>query len=175
MELNSALQINTNRLILKLIHEKYIDDIFFNFNENVTRYMPFNPSKNKIDIVNFVENSKKNFINKTEIAFVILDFESNFIGCCGIHNINLKSAELGLWLKENSQSQGFGSEIIISLIEFIEQNLKLEYIIYPVDQENIKSRKILEKLGFEVFKTYQEYKNDIINLNIIEYRKYYCR
>lgn len=122
----------------------------------------------------FVKSSKKNLLAKTDVVFVILDHEGLFIGCYGIHKIKPISTEVGLWLKEESQNQGFGTEAIIALIEFIEQYFSIEYIIYPIDKENIRSRKIPEKLGFTVFKTYNQQKNELINLNIIEYRKYYA-
>lgn len=175
MELNSNLLIKTNRLMLKPIHEDYIDDINANFTPAITKYMPHNPEGDRNDIVNFVERSKKELIAKTDLVLVILDQEEKFIGCCGIHHINPISVEIGLWLKEEAQNQGFGTEAIIGLIEFIEQYFSIEYIIYPVDRENIKSRNIPEKLGFKAVKTYSHQKNELIKLNIIEYRKYYSR
>ena len=40
----------------------------------------------------------------------------------------------------------------------VEQNFEFNYIIYPVDKENIRSRKIAEKLGFLPFETYKKKK-----------------
>ncbi|MEA9414931.1 GNAT family N-acetyltransferase [Flavobacterium sp. PL02] len=173
MKLNTNIFIKTKRLILKPIEEKYIDDIYESFTSEVTKFMPFNPKANKNEIIDFVLNSKKGLLEKTDIVFVVLDIDEKFTGCCGIHNINPESIEVGLWLKKESQGQGFGTEIITKIIEFIEQNFKVEYILYPVDEENIASRKIPEKLGFIPFKTYKKRKTDTIDLNIIEYRKYY--
>jgi len=175
MELNSNLSIKTTRLMLKPIHEDYIDDIHANFTPKVTRYMPHNPKGDRIDTVNFVERSKEQLIAKTDLIFVMLDQEEQFIGCCGITHINPISVEIGLWLKEEAQNQGFGTDAVIGLIKFIEQYFSIEYIIYPVDSENIRSRNIPEKLGFTAFKTYSQQKNERITLNIIEYRKYYAR
>lgn len=175
MELNSNLSIKTNRLMLKPMHEDYIYDINANFTPAVTKYMPHNPKGDRIDSVNFVERSKKDLIAKTDLVFVILHQEEQFIGCCGIHHINPISVEIGLWLKEEAQNQGFGTEVVTGLIEFIEQYFSIEYIIYPVDKENIRSRNIPEKLGFKAFKTYSQQKSELLKLNIIEYRKYYTR
>lgn len=61
----------------------------------------------------------------------------------------------------------------MNLIEFLENNFTFEYIIHPVDQENIASKKIPEKLGFIPYKRYQKNKGTSSFLNIIEYRKYY--
>ncbi|WP_428231437.1 GNAT family N-acetyltransferase [Flavobacterium sp.] len=172
MEFNSSIVINTNRLIFEPIHEKYIDDINLSFTQEVTKYMPFNPNGDKNEIINFVESAKKKLIQKTDIVFVVLNLKREFLGCCGIHNINKESVELGLWLKKEYQNQGFGTEIINVLIDFVEQNFEFNYIIYPVDKENIRSRKIPEKLGFLPFETYKKKKNDLIDLHIIEFRKY---
>lgn len=47
------------------------------------------------------------------------------------------------------------------------------YLIYPVDKENVSSRRIPEKLGFFVFAEYKKAKDENTFLHIIEYRKYY--
>lgn len=174
MQLNSKIRINTERLVLKPISEEFIPEVNQYFTTDITVYMPYDPDGNKQDTINFVQSSIKNLRNQTEIVFVILDKNTqNFIGCCGIHNINPESVEIGLWLKKDSQSKGIGKETVTSLLHFIEANFYVDYTIYPVDEENIRSRKIPQGLGFEEFKRYLKPKNDIKNLNIIEYRKYY--
>lgn len=173
MNLNQDIILTTNRLILSPVREEFIDDINTNFTKEITEFMPFNPVGDKNEIINFVKNSKMNLLEKKEIVFVILNKQQEFIGCCGIHNINKESVEVGLWIKKNAQNQGFGLEIVTCLIDYIEKNLKISYIIYPVDKENIRSRKIPEKLGFVAYQTFKEYKNEQKDLDIIEYRKYY--
>lgn len=150
----------------------HIDDISTNFTQEITTYMPFNPNGDRNETLNFVKNAKDNLIQKTDIVFVVLNLKREFIGCCGIHNISKESVELGLWLRKESQSLGLGTEVINVLIDFIEQNFKLNYIIYPVDKENFRSVKIPEKYGFIPFKTYKQKKNDSSDLCIIEFRKY---
>ncbi|MBV8326474.1 GNAT family N-acetyltransferase [Chryseobacterium sp.] len=104
---------------------------------------------------------------------VALDIHGDCIGCCGIHNITEESIELGLWLKVSAQGRGLGNEIITVLIEFLENNFIFKYILYPVDEKNIPSKKIPEKLGFIQAKKYKKFKNVITDLTILEYRKYY--
>ncbi|WP_106917424.1 GNAT family N-acetyltransferase [Chryseobacterium aurantiacum] len=173
MMLNPNIKIKTERLTLQPVEDSYIDDILEHFTSDVTRYMPFNPQGSRNDIVSFVEESKKNLLQNTDLVMVALDSNGDFTGCCGIHNITEESIELGLWLKKNSQGNGLGTEIIIALIEFLENNFTFKYILYPVDEENIASKQIPEKLGFILFKRYTKYKNPVTNLTILEYRKYY--
>ncbi|MCQ9637105.1 GNAT family N-acetyltransferase [Chryseobacterium sp. WG14] len=173
MILNKDIRIKTDRLILQPVEDLYIDDINTCFTAEVTRYMPFNPHGDRNDILVFVEESKKLLLKNTDLVMVALDDDNNFMGCCGIHSITEESVELGLWLKKDAQGIGLGTEIIVSLIEFLESNFTFKYIVYPVDQENIASRRIPEKLGFIPFKKYQKNKSPSSFLNIIEYRKQY--
>jgi len=158
MILNKDIRIKTDRLVLQPVDELYIDDINTCFTAEVTRYMPFNPDGDRNDILAFVQESKKLLLKNTNLVMVVLDYNNSFMGCCGIHNITEESVELGLWLKKSAQGLGLGTEIIVSLIEFLENNFTFQYIMYPVDQENIASRKIPEKLGFTLFKTYKKIK-----------------
>ncbi|ASW74781.1 hypothetical protein IQ37_18880 [Chryseobacterium piperi] len=173
MRLNKNIKIKTERATLRAVEDLYIDDILEHFTNEVTRYMPFNPQGNRKDIISFINESKRTLSQNTDLVMVSLDSNGNFIGCCGIHNITAESVELGLWLKKDSQGKGLGTEIITALIEFLENNFTFKYILYPVDEENIASKKIPEKLGFVPFKKYQKNKNSTTNLNIVEYRKYY--
>lgn len=173
MILSPSIEIKTKHLTLRPVEDLHIDDILEHFTNEVTRYMPFDPQGNRQDIVTFVNESKRSLSQNTDLVMVALDSNGDFAGCCGIHNITEESVELGLWLKKSSQGKGLGTEIITILIEFLEKNFTFEYILYPVDEENIASRKIPEKLGFIPAKKYKKYKNHVTDLNIVEYRKYY--
>ncbi|ASK31832.1 GNAT family N-acetyltransferase [Chryseobacterium sp. T16E-39] len=173
MILHKNITIKTGHLILQPVDDLYIDDILQHFTSEITRYMPFNPKGNRNEIISFVNESKRTLLENTDLVMVVLDLNKNFIGCCGIHNITEESIELGLWLKKSAHGKGFGTEIIKNLIQFAEDNFTFRYILYPVDQDNIASRKIPEKFDFSPFKKYKKEKDSITDLNIVEYRKYY--
>ncbi|MEJ5048204.1 GNAT family N-acetyltransferase [Chryseobacterium culicis] len=173
MILSPSIEIKTKRLVLQPVKDLYIDDILEHFTNEVTRYIPFDPKGSRQDIITFVNESKRTLLQNTDLVMVALDSDGDFAGCCGIHNITKESVELGLWLKKSSQGKGLGTEIIKTLIEFLEKNFTFKYILYPVDEENIASRKIPEKLGFIPAKKYKKNKNHLIDLNIVQYRKYY--
>ncbi|MDR6371652.1 RimJ/RimL family protein N-acetyltransferase [Chryseobacterium bernardetii] len=173
MILSQSIEIKTKRLTLSPVKDLHIDDILEHFTNEVTRYMPFNPQGNRQDIITFVNESKRTLLQNTDLVMAAIDSDRDFIGCCGMHNITEESVELGLWLKKSSQGKGLGTEIITALIEFLEKNFTLNYILYPVDEDNRASRKIPEKLGFIPAKKYKKQKNHLTDLNIIEYRKYY--
>jgi RimJ/RimL family protein N-acetyltransferase len=60
------------------------------------------------------------------------------------------SPELGLWLKESAHGQGFGREVVASLIEWGHASFGKESFSYPVAVENTASRRIAENLHGKV-------------------------
>lgn len=170
----SQIKIETKRLKLVSVSGKYKDEILREFTPQITRYMPYTPNGNEEEVQDFLDKAKLGLINGADFVFASIHKDNEiFLGCCGIHNITEDAMELGLWLKTDVHGQGFGTEIIEGLINFIEGNLKFNYLIYPVDKENAPSRRIPEKLGFSVFGAYKKAKDENTFLNIIEYRKYY--
>lgn len=170
----SQMRIETNRLNLIPVSDKYKDEILREFTPQITRYMPYTPRGDEGEVQDFLDKAKLGLINGTDFVFASIDKDNGiFLGCCGIHNITEDSIELGIWLKVDVHGQGYGTEIIEGLIKFIEENLKFNYLAYPVDEQNLPSRRIPEKLGFSVFGAYKKPKDETTFLNIVEYRKYY--
>ena len=60
------------------------------------------------------------------------------------------SPELGLWLKESVHGQGFGLEVVATLVEWGHATLGKASFIYPVAVQNTASRRIAEKLRGEI-------------------------
>ncbi len=164
--------INTDRLILQPVSDEFKFDIWREFTAEVTKYMPFTPNGDIKVTEDFIYRSNQELIENRSIHLCIIKKESNeFLGVCGLHNIDTKAVEIGLWLKVNAHGIGYGTEVVRALINFAEKNLDIEYLYYPVDKDNIASRNIPEKLDFIQATTYLKMKNDNENLDIIEYRK----
>lgn len=171
--MQSHLNVETERLNLLPVSDKYKNDILREFTAQITRYLPFTPKGNEKEVQDFLDKSRQGLIDGSDIVFVSTEKSSKaFLGCCGIHHISAESMTLGLWLKADIHGQGFGTEIIRGLINFIEVNFKPKYLIYPVEKDNIASRRIAEKLGFTMFKKYTQIKDEHTVLHMIEYRKY---
>ena len=95
-----------------------------------------------------------------------------FLGLVGIHSLDTKFPEYGIWLKKSAHGNGFGKEAVHALNDWMEKNWDYEYIIYPVDVRNTCSRKIPISLGGKEFRQY-EAKNMSGNiLQMVEYHIY---
>lgn len=61
------------------------------------------------------------------------------------------SAELGYWIGEDYQGQGYATEASEALINRAFGELDIERIYASFRQENLASKRVLEKLGFEYY------------------------
>ncbi|MEO1432837.1 MAG: GNAT family N-acetyltransferase [Cyanobacteria bacterium J06632_19] len=165
------IEIKCDRLLLKSISLAYKKPIFKTFTEDITTYMYPRPAKNITETASFIRNSLEGMKNQHELILVILNKNSQeFLGCAGIHRINTKHPEFGIWLKKAAHRQGYGLEAIAAMKNWCEENLDSEYFTYRVDEENYPSRRIPEKLGGQIVRTYQKRNLSGRILNLVEYR-----
>ena len=86
----------------------------------------------------------------TDLHFVIrLKDDGEFLGRAGLHAIGNAEPELGIWIKETAQSRGFGSEAIAALAAWAAPRFGIANFvrIWPVAEENVRSRRLAETLG----------------------------
>jgi len=169
----SNITIKTDRLILKGISLDYKDEIFKEFTPEIVFYM-FPKSPDKIEeTIEFVETSVDKNKAGSDFATVIIDKKNGeFIGCGGLHHIDSSTPELGIWIKKSSHGQGYGKEAIVALKGWADKNIKYEYILYPVVDENIPSRKIPEFLGCKIEREYDKLSLNGRKHHLVEYRIY---
>lgn len=134
---------------------KYKEEIFKEFTEEITRYMRPCAPKKLSEIETFIHETTERIENNQELVVTILKQESQeFLGCAGIHEVDRKDPELGIWLKKAAHGNKYGLETIAALKSWADTNLSYEYCRYPVDRANIASRKIPEALGGKVVKEF---------------------
>ena len=61
------------------------------------------------------------------------------------------SAELGYWIGEDYQARGYATEACRILIKRAFEDLNIKQIFATYKQENIASKRVLEKLGFKYY------------------------
>lgn len=137
--------IKSLRLKLIPINLKYTADIFNNFTKDITTYMYPKPAEKISESRSFVKASVKNIREGKELLLIILEKDTEeFIGCLGIHSINTKTPELGIWTKKSAHGNGYGLEAASAVIEFLRDKMEFDYLRYPVDKRNVASRRIPE-------------------------------
>jgi len=148
----SAVEIVGERVRLVSITNKYETDIFHEFTTAITRYMFPKPPETIDGTRAFIQRSQETMQAGNNLQLVILQRETGeFLGCCVLHGKdNGRKPELGLWLKASAHGHRYGREAITVLVEWAKTHLEVDGFIYPVDRQNIASRKIPESLGGQI-------------------------
>jgi RimJ/RimL family protein N-acetyltransferase len=153
----SNITIETKNLLLKGITLDYKDDMFREFTPEITTYMFPKPAEKIEETIAFINSSIKENTEGSNLQIVILDKKNGeFLGCGGLHHIDAKTPELGIWIKKSAHGHGYGKETMAALKEWADENLDYEYILYPVVEENYASKRIPEFLGGKVMKEYEK-------------------
>lgn len=100
----------------------------------------------------FIKNSLNNFINSDGYPEAIgIIYKNKIIGVIGFNHVDKRNkyAIIGYWLGEKFQGKGIMTKTTKTLINIAFNELKLNRIEIRVASENIKSRKIPERLGFQ--------------------------
>lgn len=165
--------LESSRLILKPISLEYKSEVFQEFTSEITTYMYPLPADDLRKTQKVIADMIQRIKNKTDLILVILNKDNfEFLGLCGIHNIDTSTPELGIWTKKSAHGNGFGREAIHLLKDWVDKNLEYEYLSYPVDKRNIASRKIPESLGGQVVREFHQTNMSGNLLDEVEYRIY---
>lgn len=145
--------LNTERLLLKPISKKYLEQIYKHFSDpEVTKYMD-------IDVLGSIKEAEEivdYYISKEDKKqcyrwVIIRKSDNKFIGTCGFNSWEKNRAnrsEIGYDLSRDFWKQGYMSEAVKRLIKHGFEVLKLHRIEAKVTKGNAPSCKLLERLHF---------------------------
>jgi [ribosomal protein S5]-alanine N-acetyltransferase len=167
-------EIVTERLILRPTDLIDLNPIAKYFTDSITRFMYPPAARSSMDVAPFIANSIEGLSNNTnlQLTAVIKDAPDEFVGCLGLHKPTTSAPELGIWIAEKFHGKGLGFEAIEALCGWAAEEIECDYLKYPVDKDNIASRRIPEKLGGEIEDEYDKITPDGRTLNLVEYRLY---
>ena len=108
-------------------------------------------------------NVIKTIFSKKETYAIIS--KGKIVGCVGLlfypncnHDWGKDSAEIGYWVGEEFQNKGIATKASKILVERAFKELNVNAIYGTYDLDNVKSKRVLEKLGFKFYKE-MEYTN----------------
>jgi len=166
-------RIESERLLLVPISMQYKEEIFKEFTKEITTFMHPAPAKNISETEGFIKDSIKGLAEGSNLQLIILTRDSEeFLGCAGLHHINGKTPEMGVWLKKSAHGKRYGKEAMEAIKKWADKNLKYDYLLYPVVDKNAPSRKIPESLGGKIEREYDQENLRGNMLHLVEYRIY---
>jgi [ribosomal protein S5]-alanine N-acetyltransferase len=168
-----SFSITTDRLVLTPVSLNYKEEMFREFTHEITKLMYPSTPKSIDEVISFIEASINGFVERQEIVVAILHKETReYLGNAGLHQINSRTPELGIWIKKRGQGNGYGREAIKALKEWADKNLLYDYVKYPVHIDNHVSRTIPESLGGIVKDEYDKMNQAGVMFRAVEYRIY---
>ena len=89
--------------------------------------------------------------NSNNQRFIVLNEDNIVIGMANLLNINLKdgNAEHGLLLDKNFQGKGYGTSIVLAIMNYVFNELRLKRLETTIIENNVSSVNLFIKLGWK--------------------------
>lgn len=166
-------RLESERLLMVPISDKYTEDVFNEFSDDITTFMYPKQANDISETEEFVRKKEEELKQGITLQLVVLEKRGQeFLGCAGLHHTDTKTPELGIWIKKSAHGHGFGKEAMTAVKQWADQNLQYDYILYPVDEKNMASRSIPESMGGQIEREYDETGLAGNKLHLLEYRIY---
>jgi len=140
--------------------EYELEDIANNNRDNKLWLDDF-PSEGDLRISRLMQLTGPHAIGTTNLFQLRLRSTGEACGGCGFkgefHDGDFTAIEIGYGLTDSTQGKGLGTELLRGLIA-IAQNRGIAILVAEADNANAASHRILEKNGFELFKSDDEVK-----------------
>ncbi|MES2838178.1 MAG: GNAT family N-acetyltransferase [Bacteroidota bacterium] len=158
----------TERLILREIEFTDENDLFeMDSDPEVHLYIENNPVKSIVEIKKIIELLKKQY-QENGIArwAVVLKNTNECIGWAGLKyfktplNNHNNFYELGYRFKKKHWGQGYATESSKEILDFGFKNFNIDKIFAITHPDNLNSKKVLSKLGFDYTETF-DYDGDL--------------
>jgi RimJ/RimL family protein N-acetyltransferase len=107
------------------------------------------------------------YITQEDLAmFLILKADNSFAGGIGLHRIDwsVPKFEIGYWCRTRYQGKGFITEATAGLTKFAFEQLGARRIEIRMDEQNLKSKAVPERLGFRLE---GRFINDALNMQSV--------
>jgi RimJ/RimL family protein N-acetyltransferase len=109
-----------------------------------------------------IRKAAATWILREDLRLLIFEKDSGrFVGSSGLHSINWKTRrfEIGYWGRTPDNGRGYITEAVTAIAQFAFCQLDASRVEIRTDAENLRSRKIPERLGFELEATLRS--NDV--------------
>ncbi|MGI8640431.1 MAG: GNAT family N-acetyltransferase [Pyrinomonadaceae bacterium] len=144
-----------DKLKLVLPTERNAEEIYAAVRENLDElklWMPWVTDDYSVDTArDFI---KKNLIELAENGTFAVGIVLNekIVGTIGLHHFDAanKSVQIGYWLAKDAQGEGLATRCCRILINYAFNDLALNRVQINCNVENVKSRAIPERLGFQL-------------------------
>lgn len=160
--MNPDIQIKDGLLLLRLPTLNDIHNLTKAVQASLTDLDPWmdwaSPAYNETSAQSWIEHAQLAWAHSTAYHFSIIHSNSQeYIGNCGIDDINEKTrcCNLWYWIRSSHKGQGFGSQVSRLVADFAIQNAGLIRVEILIAAENLASQRVAQKAGAHYEKSIQ--------------------
>jgi RimJ/RimL family protein N-acetyltransferase len=137
--------ISTERVTLRPFDDGDAPETFAAITPGLTRFMNWEPPPS---LEKFAEvwRSWLSAMNTGSELYFVIRASQEFVGIAGLHGLGEDQPELGLWIKEAAQGNGYGQEAMAALLAWASERFGPSAFKWPVAVDNAPSRRLAEKL-----------------------------
>ena len=176
--MGTKMQIQTERLIIRNYQQTDLEDIHeYGSDPEVVKYVPFGPNTYE-DSQNFLNRAINKQKEKPRIDYggaVVLKSEDKLIGGCRITKVSENEGNLGYALNRHYWGKEYATEAAKATVEFGFKKLGVYRIYADCHPDNVRSIRVLEKVGMTLEGTRREYRimhgeySDMLLFSILEH------
>lgn len=107
-----------------------------------------NPITAEIKVRRFIIDNCK----RKRFTFFIMDKQDQFIGKVGVSTINwdVPNCHIGYWCRTSKQGKGYINDSVKQVLKWLFDEVKMRRVAAVMDEDNIASEKVAQKLGFKL-------------------------
>lgn len=160
MNINNTPQLETKRVILRKFDLNDLDDMFALYSDRtVNEFLPWFPHESIEKTRNFLNNILLKEYEKPIGYWYAIQLKENnrVVGFVVLHNIDAEigSGELGYALLQEYWGKGLVAECCLAVVDQIKKD-GFTYITATHDKNNLKSGRVMQKIGMEYKYSYVE-------------------
>jgi RimJ/RimL family protein N-acetyltransferase len=158
------LVIDTPRLVLRPVAETDVEDLWpYVSDPTFPRFMSWAAHRDREQTRAVIASQLAELAAGTSITWAI-EHERRASGMIGLHGITwhlrawrVDRAELGYWLAPGLAGQGLMSEAAVAVVGWAFETLRLHKVNVGCIEDNVASRRVIEKLGFRFLGRQEEH------------------
>ena len=136
----------TERLVLRHKMDKDIPEMLDLFNnDEVRQYLGGYPPREERSMLRMIQGRKK-----TEWVVALANNDEYIGECMLVKVVDGYLGEIGYYFRRSFWGYGYAREAVDALINYCAQELKLKRLCATIDNNNVRSKRLIEKLNFEL-------------------------
>jgi RimJ/RimL family protein N-acetyltransferase len=148
----------TPRTVLVPLNRAHFCEYYREFTKEITQYQYPDPFISLEEAEKVLTDFIQQRIEGNTLVCIITDSMGGFIGNVEAHSIDTAKPEVGVWIAQRYQHQGYANEALTGIMDFLRMHSQVEYFIYEADVRNEGSMRLIKKLkgkkqGHESFAT----------------------